>query len=276
MTMLHVRLWVGVGVLVSMFACSSSSSPAPVTPVGPTADQACGDAAKARCTRIQTCSAMHLAVLYGDEAACETRLKANCVSALAAPSNANTPTLVAGCTTAMPGWACNDFLIGANPPAACAQSTGSVAAGGPCYAAGQCQSGFCAISTAACGVCAVAPTAGLACTASNQCGPGLLCGSDGNCVVPAQKDATCGAGQVCSPGNLCIAGTCKAIDSTATAGQACGNVSGKTVACASGTCEKAVCVARATDGAACNPSTGPVCEPPAFCVGGTCQIALCK
>jgi hypothetical protein len=33
-----------------------------------------------------------------------------------------------------------------------------------------------------------------------------------------------------------------------------------------------LCVAPAADGSACNTDSGPDCETPAKCVGGTCQL----
>jgi hypothetical protein len=261
--------------VIAAAGCSSSSSGTDQGPAGPTIVQACSDSAAARCNRIQACSATTLAQLYGDLATCPTRVKANCTSSLNAPQNGNNPPKVAACSAAIGGWGCDDFLIGANPPVACVQSTGPVAVGSPCYAFGQCQTGFCDQSSAACGACAAAPTAGQLCTGANQCGPGLSCASDGHCVVPVKLSATCSASVPCTPGGHCISGVCKAVDSTAAASQPCGDMGGKTVACTDGTCEKSVCVARVPAGQTCDLKNGPFCQQPALCIGGTCQTPMC-
>jgi hypothetical protein len=261
--------------LVFAAACSSSTSGSGAS--GPTTDQACADSAAARCQRIATCSAVRIQELYGDEATCEARVKANCVSALGAPSNANTPANVASCTAAVPSWACGDILTGANPPAACAQVMGPLANAAACYAAGQCQSGFCGFSSSACGACTPPPGVGQPATSAGQCSPGLVRASaDGTCVAPVALGGKCdGKTAICAPSTLCVMSTCTAIDSTTPPGQPCGNVGGKTVACAGGNCIMGTCVAHATDGAACDLTGGPYCEPPALCVGGTCQTAMC-
>jgi hypothetical protein len=36
------------------------------------------------------------------------------------------------------------------------------------------------------------------------------------------------------------------------------------------------CTGRAADGAACDFTGGPVCESPALCVSGTCQVPECR
>ncbi len=258
-------------------ACSSSTSPPSSEP---SADQACSDSSHARCTRFMTCSSTWLSEVYSDEATCESRVKTACMNAAAAPQNANSPSKVEACATAIPGWSCDDIVAGANPPAACEQVTGPVAMGSPCSANGQCQTGFCGLSNSACGTCTVAPTAGQPCTGAHQCAPGLACAGDGNCAAFAKQGAACGASQPCAPGNQCVGGACKQTDSAVAAGQPCGNVNGMSVGCVGGTCENqggtVMCAARAADGAVCNPPGGPFCEPPALCVGGTCQIAACK
>ncbi len=257
-------------------ACSSSSS----SPGGTSIAQACSDSAQARCIQIQTCSSTWLAELYGTEAACETRIDLECNNGLSAPQNANTPSNVEACVAQIPGWNCSDFLVGANPPSACAQVLGSAANGSPCSAAGQCQSGFCAYATSHCGTCAVQPTPGQACTGARQCGPGLECNAQNTCVVRAATGAACGPGIVCAPGDRCVKGTCETDTATANPGAACGSVANVVTGCVTGTCEpgaqaQPVCVARAAVGAACDDTNGPFCTPPALCVGGTCQEPTC-
>lgn len=189
---------------------------------GITADQACADTAHARCTLLESCSAVRVQVVYGDEATCESRIKQNCVNALAAPSTGNTPAATEACAQAYAGWACADFLDGANVPQACAQVTGSLASGAACEFAGQCQSGFCAIVPgAACGTCAAPPKAGDSCAQLTTCGnnAGLTCTQDTQtCVVLAAQGAACGKGAPCGTGLSCVGadaatstqGTCQA------------------------------------------------------------------
>ena len=152
-----------VATFTLMLACGGSTSDgsAPADgggDAGPTIAQACADSAHARCSKIQSCSAIRVAQLYGDEASCEARVKTTCVANLSAPGNANNPAANEACAAADDGWACADFLANQNPPAACAQKLGPTATGGACSAFGQCQSGFCEYSTSGCGACQPAPT----------------------------------------------------------------------------------------------------------------------
>jgi hypothetical protein len=260
-----------------MAACSGNS----VSGTGPDANQTCTNSAHARCTRIQTCSSYRLAELYGDEASCEDRVKANCLNLVSAPGTGNSTTHVAGCAAAIASWNCTDFLVDANPPPECAPVTGSVPNGGACYVAPQCQSSYCAIGANACGTCASPPTAGQPCTPTRGCATGLFCTSDLTCATPAGGGAACGKSQSCAPGFRCVGGTCTAYDSAATAGQPCGQVNGKLIGCAAGSCtiptgnSAGTCTNRGADGATCDLAAGPVCETPALCVSGTCQIPAC-
>ena len=262
---------VAVVAVLTCAACSGSSSS---SGSGPTIAQACAENASARCTRIQSCSAIRLAQLYGDLATCEAQVQSTCTSSLNAPQNGNNPALVESCDQAIGGWDCNDFLVGGNPPAACVQRTGPVANGGACSAPGQCQSGFCAFSTGACGACQAAPSAGQPCTGTLQCASGLEC-AGGTCAAPVASGGACSATQPCAPALGCSKGTCQSLASTAVSGAACGTVGGQLVGCTEGTCGKAVCVARAADGQACDETNGPFCVPGAYCISGTCQQPAC-
>ena len=221
--------WIVLG--VALTACSSSTTTGTGDGGGGgiSAQQACQDEAHARCTRYQSCAPGRVAIQYGDEGTCESRYAANCVTALSAPSNGNTPTLAEGCGQAFAVWDCTDFLNDANIPAACAQATGSIATGTACSFAGQCQTGFCAIPpSASCGVCAAPPSAGDSCAQLSTCGPGLVCTTDTQtCVALAAQGATCGKGAPCGAGLSCVgsqpandvAGTCQ--PAGAQAGAAC-------------------------------------------------------
>jgi hypothetical protein len=211
---------------VAAFACSGSSSN---VGAGPTADQACGDSAHANCSHLQTCAPALVQIRYGDEGSCEARLKANCLNALAAPSQGNNPSKTEGCAQAYPSWACPDYVDNVNVPDACKQATGALAAGASCAFSGQCSTGFCAIAPgAACGMCAAQPSAGASCAQLTACGQGLVCTNDTQtCVVLGAAGAACGKGAPCGTGLSCVGadaatgamGTCQ--PAVAMAGAAC-------------------------------------------------------
>jgi hypothetical protein len=269
-------LGVMTGVLSSCGGTSTVSN-------GPTAQQACAAVAKARCTKIASCSANVLAMRYGDEGTCETRETQNCVTALAAPSTGNTPAATQACATALGGTVdCGAFFLG-SAPAECATKTGGLANGAACAFPAQCASAYCAVgSSSVCGTCAAAPAAGAACD-TTFCPAGLECASvTKTCGTPVQAAAPCDNAP-CAPGTVC-AGTagnkaCQAIASTAASGQPCGLVAGARLTCAGqGFCvvpqgqTAGTCLAAAADGAACDLTKGPLCQLTARCVGGTCQL----
>jgi hypothetical protein len=251
---------------------------------GLTADQACGDLAMARCTRIESCSATVFAIRYPDQPTCQAREKANCMKSVAAPSTGNSPQATEACATALQGnVTCSEFLDN-TPPAACAAKFGTLANGTACAFSGQCQSSYCGVGpNALCGTCmASPPAAGASCT-DLFCGPGLECATESKtCGTPAAMSAPCDAAP-CAPGLVCAGAmgsrTCQMIASTAAAGQACGNLAGNHVVCAAqGFCKlpagqtTAMCLGVAGDGAACDDVMGPICAIPARCVNGTCQL----
>jgi hypothetical protein len=180
------------------------------------ADQACGDNAHDRCTRLQECSAEQMVVDYGTEGACETRLKLNCLNAISAPSSGNTAARSEACAQAYASESCTD-LLDEKPPAACVQATGLLADGEPCAFPGQCQTGFCAIVPGAgCGTCAAAPVAGASCTTLTTCGQVLTCiSSVATCSGfalqggPCSKSALCGTGLFCVGSTTTTPGTCE-------------------------------------------------------------------
>jgi hypothetical protein len=179
------------------------------------ADQACGDNAHDRCTRLQECSAEQMTVDYGSEGACETRLKLNCLNAIAAPSSGNTAARSEACAQAYATESCTD-LLDDNPPPSCVQATGSLANGEPCAFPGQCQTGFCAIVPGAgCGTCAAAPVAGASCLTLTTCGQVLscitsvtTCSSFAPQGEPCSKSALCGTGLYCVGSTNTTPGTC--------------------------------------------------------------------
>nr|HEX4315206.1 hypothetical protein [Kofleriaceae bacterium] len=210
-------------------------------------DDACTQSATQRCTKLETCSNPDLEKRFGDLATCEAREKLTCVDALGAPDNANTAAAVAGCTAAITGESCADFLADKDPPAACQTLAGSAAAGASCQFAAQCATAFCATSVDdVCGTCAAQPAVGTSC-ADQGCGQDLICvattqlcqepgESGGGCSrdLPCDDDLTCVGSDLGSGGS----GTCT--PDVETAGSACDRTH-KT-------------------GAACDPDAGLVCD----------------
>jgi hypothetical protein len=197
-------------VVVAALGCSGSSTDggdaSGSSDGGLTAQQACQDQANARCTRLQACAPGKMQTEFGDQGTCEARYALSCTNALAAPSTGATPAGTEACAQAYAGWECTDFLNDEHVLPACAQATGSVAAGGTCGFNGQCQSGFCAIAPSSrCGTCAAPPAPGDSCAQLTSCGPGLTCTADTQtCVVPAVQGAACGKGAPCGAGLSCV------------------------------------------------------------------------
>jgi hypothetical protein len=271
-----------IAFVMSSAACSPSSSSG-----GPSADQACTDSAHATCTKMQTCEPTNLQAVYGDEPTCETRLKTSCLNALSAPSTGATPSLSESCAQAYANYACADYRDKTNIPMPCQQASGSLAAGGACEFAAQCQTGFCAIAPgSACGKCATTPKQGDSCAQLTSCGATLTCASDTLvCTTVAAQGQSCGSGQPCgaslscvAPGGAGTAGTCQAAgtqvgatcDGTAKTGPNCDAVlalycDGKTKQCAQTSYE--------ATGTACgyNVDAGTLVE----CLAGSCVTGAC-
>ena len=138
-------------------------------------------------------------------------------------------------------------------------------------------------------VCAPYGRLGDNCDGDHPCLPSLSCkGSNkmGTCIKPLALNAGCDPlaaeycgcaianGEYCAPGSK----TCQPL-TFAKAGAACGLVNNSFVVCAaSGHCTATnifipgTCLKFAADGAACDPTNGPDCQPPARCSGGVCRI----
>lgn len=231
MKVLGVSLFL-TGVLAVATACSGSSAPS-----GPTAAQACGSSATTQCQKLMTCSATLFAERYPDMPTCVSRLTANCTTSLAAASTGNNASYVEACVAAYPAWACSDYLLGINTPAACVPHQGMLANGAACAFSAQCQSTYCSVgTTSVCGTCTQEPRPGDSC-ATTSCGPNLNCTKAMTCAAPAGSGAPCNTTDTpCQDGLVCVGSTASAM----------------------GTCQTAV----ATAGAACNPAnkTGPSCD----------------
>jgi len=290
---------------------TASDSPAPD---GTTlsADQACTDLAASICSRIDACTNVLIAVVYGDVDTCKKRVKLGCLPGLAAPGTSSTPEKAEACAKDFPTETCID-LFAKNPAASCIPSPGKVANGMACGEDAQCDSTFCARTPGAggCGVCAPMPKEGDACV-NNQCGRLLECNTKDKCYKTRVLGETCSADTPCAASLSCFGGKCvaaakagEACDGTATsaptcdttaglgcnpvakvcqvlvfakAGDTCGYVAPDFKLCTGGSFCKTtggfsgVCVAPAADGAPCNPKDGPQCLSPAICSGGVCKL----
>jgi hypothetical protein len=198
-----------VFVLLSV-ACSTPPSyvgPADgSTDSGPSNMTACSDLATAQCTKLETCSSIIMQIKYGSVATCEARAIEVCMNALAAPETGNSAATTEACVQAYPSWACSDYFNNVNSPTACAQPTGKLANGKACAFPAQCVTGYCDVpATAACGVCAPAPSPGQSCATLASCGQGLLClGAAKVCETYGVAGASCSADVPCGAHLSCI------------------------------------------------------------------------
>jgi hypothetical protein len=208
---------------------------------------ACADQARARCQRLDSCTDnTWVTVHYGDEATCESRLAAQCVSSLGASGQGNSAPNVEACAQSLASVSCAD-LFDDNPQGPCAAQTGQLANGAACGASGQCQSSYCAIpATATCGTCAAPPKAGDACATTGECGSrgGLTCLS-GVCVALGAQGAACDKSTPCGFGLSCVGATKTAQGTCQTAAGTVG----------------AACDPRGQTAARCNGTLDLVCDP---------------
>lgn len=215
------------------------------------------------------------------------------------------------CVAALPAATCDDVMSN-NLPAACDYPAGTLADSAACAEDIQCQTSNCAVPAgSACGTCKAKSAAGGACVESNECEKGLTCEAQ-VCTAPGKMGDTCGAGQPPCLATLgCVGGTCQTPLALGAAcmpvgagepqpcnllkgeycgftskceavkladiGQTCGfSIAGVTLCKGDASCEGAMgnqkCVAKAADGAACNPMGGPQCQAPASCVNAVCTI----
>jgi hypothetical protein len=277
---------------------------------GPSPAEIATDAAHAYCTRAQTCASFYVSVAFGDVATCESRLQAQLVSELSAPSVTETTAQLEACAAALPEVACSDLLGRATIPA-CPTLAGKLADGAACAFDGQCAGTRChAPSGATCGTCGTPAPSGSGCQADDDCDSAMKC-VNGACAPYGGPGAACSATQPCRPDLGCVGGTCgtpsvmgtACTDSTACdqlhagfcdplskvcatatiaqAGSPCGLVAGQFVLCQGpgSFCRgdqaptyQGTCVAFAPDGASCDADAGPLCDYGAVCESGTCQV----
>jgi len=274
--------------------------------------KACDAYAQAYCGHLASCSPTATGLAFGTGATCEAVTGAACLNQGTAPGSGWTVPRTAGCTQAIPSWACGDFVFGANPPPECQTPAGTLPSGSPCGVDAQCVSAYCGgLAASACGTCEAPPAPGDSC-ASNLCPLGLVCsGSPPRCSASVASGAACTASQTCAVGLSCLSGTCtpgvmsadagcvfkgpgcdpyvaglscSASSSAcvtlqlAGAGEACGMVVDQQVGCVAGSCPRGVCVPFVAPGGACAIG-GASCLAPARCDptadGGTmgiCQL----
>jgi hypothetical protein len=207
-----------ISFVVLLTACGSS---------GPaTADQACGDLARVRCDKRDSCTnGSGITRTYGDKPTCLAREKLSCLNGLAAPSTGQSPAALETCVNSYPSFTCTDFLTN-NPPAACVV-TGPRAASAVCAFGGQCSTTYCTNNKqSACGTCGSAPGVGASC-ATSGCQRGLTCvAMTSTCQPEGAVSASCDAVHPCGPDLGCVGATATVMGScmttSANVGAACG------------------------------------------------------
>jgi hypothetical protein len=250
----------------------SSSSTSGSSGGGVNATKACNDEAAAICSLRDSCSGGYTNKrVFGSEAVCQARTAQTCINALDAPGTGNTPAAVEACAAAYPSEACTDFFDVNNT--ACPQQMGTRAMGATCAGAGQCTSGFCAVTQyTVCGTCQPAPAVGATCQVQADCGRDLACAfptvsvgdagvpTSGRCAAFVPSGGTCLTGYMpCEAGLACVG------DNQATM---------KTGTCqAAGATMGAACQTTRQTAANCDPDRGLVCIPTQPVVNnmGTCQ-----
>ena len=171
---------------------------------------ACTQYATARCQKLDSCTAgLASRERFGDLATCIARGVLGCSAALAAPDTSATPEFFTACAAALTSSSCADFIDDTNIPQACLNLAGPRASGAACSFSAQCQSSWCQVLRgAACGVCAVRPAAGAACTTDSDCGArGLFCSKAGSCVSHAILGAPCDDARPCGVALSCVGQT---------------------------------------------------------------------
>jgi hypothetical protein len=213
---------------------------------GVSAKTACGDFAKAKCTRIGMCSGgFQIVSNYGDEQTCEFRTEQACEAALLSPDNGETGEDVEACTAAIANQSCID-LFDNKPPDACAPMKGARAENDGCGTPWQCKTAWCELDRfSTCGSCSQVPLTGSQCLDDTECGVGLVCFKS-FCEAPGKVNDACDhKAKPCLAGLSCVGAT----DMTA------------------GTCQKAGqskgadCDPTGMTGAGCNDSLGLYCHP---------------
>jgi hypothetical protein len=167
---------------------------------------ACQHVAMARCSRLDACTNnLGATRTYGSAAVCIERQVAVCVAGHQAPMTATTAANTEACATALAAQTCTDWRASVTPTA-CLPAHGPLAAGMPCVAAAQCQTGFCQVArNQQCGVCAAEPAVGAACGSNGlSCGRDLTCATNNTCAQQVAASGVCDDGHPCTPGLACV------------------------------------------------------------------------
>ncbi len=277
-TLTVALLRVGSVALVGSLACSSVSE-----------QQACTDLANAICAKANQCVPAVVQGVYGDTSTCATVVDGSCKQTLGVTSTSDTPSSVETCAQAYANISCGDALQN-NPPKACQQTAGKLAAGAVCGTDGQCTTGACLAigGSNGCGVCGTRVAAGSACLVASDCQYGLVCALNATnnlvCVAPAASGAAC-ATTPCQTGLVC-AGTTgnKKCAAPLSAGSACDPAQQPCDSAAGYWCNplqtRCSPVKFAAAGATCGYDTATgdltLCADSGFCTkqtGGTCLAA---
>ncbi len=263
------------------------------------ADKACTDEASAFCERLEKCNPFGLLTQFGARPQCNDRMKIHCIAGRGATGSTFATDKIAGCAKALPTVSCYDFVT-KNLPAGCADS-GILDDGKGCGSNYQCRSGDCRVDKGMCGLCGPTSVAiDGTCTTDGPCGAQARCVS-GKCtrLVKTGGDCDTSIGLSCWLGAVACVGN-KCTENAMKAGDACDELScdyltgllcnattkvcdkivlakaGETCVIGDKPCEASAfcktdgtrtgkCVARAVDGAGCDPSVGAVCVFPYRC-----------
>jgi hypothetical protein len=204
----HRSLFSAALVAAAVVACSGSTAGTV------SSTQACSDLAMNLCTKLNSCAPFYVTLDYGSVSQCAARSAIDCPDVLMANGSGATASDVEACAQAYASASC-EALESNSPPPAC-QIAGTLAAGAVCGSNQQClgPNAYCKIApTAICGACATQSAAGGACTSSDDCQSGLVCGAavgatSGSCVSPGAAGAMCDSGHPCQSTLVCSNTTC--------------------------------------------------------------------
>jgi hypothetical protein len=206
----HRSLFSAAVAAAAVVACSGKGGSA-VSPA-----QACSDLASAICNKLNSCAPFYVTLAYGSVSQCMTRAAIGCPNLISANGSGATAGDVEACAQAYPSASCAD-LESNTSPSAC-QIAGTLPAGSACGGDQQCAgpNGYCKIAASAvCGTCATQSAAGGACSTSDDCQVGLVCGTAsgatmGSCVSAGAAGAACSDAHPCQATLVCYNATCSA------------------------------------------------------------------
>jgi hypothetical protein len=246
--------------------------------------------------KLNQCTPFTIPRVYGSDDVYRTRYERLC-NLLDLAGTSGPPRPIKPCLDAIASSPCDEWLGNAVVPAC--DVPGQLPLASLCATGDQCQSRFCDLPGSGCGHCAAAPAVNQACV-HGYCAPPLVCNPFGTCVVPGRTGTSCSTRDPCRYPLTCRAGTCAPRGASGascaedgdcdfdhavvcvpargrcisvTVGPSCQvNANNTGVVCsASGVCRlDSSCLAAAADDGLCADG-GPLCVPPAFCVGGRCQ-----